>query len=172
MKTNFGINKTNRDRAKNLAEKMYNQRDDLENKLLTWDRLTTEMNFDLPSERLEVLLWKKYRTTWIDEVNKQFAIMEAHCHLKCVPRKGAVLLINKSSVPPLLNAEIKNIMSKHKRVRQRTGLLMKQYPKYAHVFKMANMMLENSQMALLGNVFADQELSKNIDTNDIKRYLK
>jgi hypothetical protein len=95
----YNITKENYSKIEYTIEKLYQHKDRLIGKTITWDDFTTDLlKFELPYDKLSKITWREYRPRWVTMVNEGFLQRQYPCQLIIKYNKGVELSVDGAAV--------------------------------------------------------------------------
>jgi hypothetical protein len=119
MKNNiYVIGKKDFPHLKNVAERIYEEREELQGKIISWENFTSKYFwFTLPEEGDNYMkeCWIRKRTTLKDAVNKYFINQHYLCSLEVVGKEqGIIVNIGESLINKTTIKDYKKLTNAHK----------------------------------------------------------
>jgi len=136
-----------------LAKRIYDEREERKGRILDWDVFTIEyMNFPLPTTDLDRVLYSRYRTTWVVEINKVMVKQKYACKLFVAFDKGISILINGSASELTIRKKTRKISNTLEATVEAIEELKECFPTASKLLEVYHKIILDNQYTFLGRI--------------------
>lgn len=176
MKNKYALNvKVHKSKIMSIAEKLYENKDKLVNKLIRWETFTTDfLLLTLPTEEVEHLQWINRRRVWVDAINKQLLKNEYACQLYVIFGLGVQLLTNGNVITQSMSKRTKKIANTFNTTIEMCEMLKGAYPEAFKEIESFQKMNEEALYGLYGRISNSRKIpsaAKRELLNELKKAL-
>lgn len=146
-----------------VSEKLYQSKDNLIGKSISWESLTTNyFKADLPSTPIETIYWKRYRIMWIKEINKLLLTNNYPCQLSVMHGMGVVLLSDGKAVSDKISWRFEKLSNNIGSSIDTFNSYIDAFPEEKKILKRCSSMMMDTLHCSLGLIDASRTLSKDM----------
>lgn len=164
----YKITKDDRQKIKDLAEKIYLNKEKLDDKIITWEDFTTKWTwFDLPDSQIDQKNWIENRSTWVRLINDEFIKRKNACRLYVVFGRGVQLSLNERMVSKHIIKNTKKTTNCLSTVVSRTENMLESNTEGKRLLRIFSSATKRTMIYLYGEVQLSS-LPKDVKTNVLK----
>jgi len=143
-------------RIKDAADHLFEKLNDLIDRPITWNNFTKDyMKFYLPKSKIDNILWRGIRPTWVEAINKEFVRNRRPCKLHVVNKYGVQLMTDgQALLKDLVKRGKKQINTSTKTIEtcKDAKISFTKYPEIVKAYEIWERNIEENTFALAGRV--------------------